>query len=423
LGSALSHDSRRDEVVNAELSAREVGVALQAALKAVVHACPGGMSSVSELSRQLGLGRAICQRVVLCTRASTGDEALLRVPGVRGIEMFIENAAQVGVTKSLLNRAREALKLYEKLVSDAGGSQSRLLKNLGRSGSVGSPASSTRVAMRQVNGEAARKLIWQGMSGITGQRCEAMGMIEIIRPLPHDPDSVEILGASMFVGLECTADAMPVIRNLNVTEVGGNNRPESAPRASSAFSSRPDGLIEAFSDAEIPSAGTRTGNGNILQILNLVGQTSAPLNVAIGHWFSPAGPHPKMGEKPYRLNIGKICTVPTQAMVLDIYLERSMAASCVPEVKGIRTGHRGGLRIPEQLEDRWFDAIPEDLDLVLLGRGATRRSPLAIPRLTELTNFIFAESHLNADQFVGYRLEVSYPIPEVSYVVSFDFDV
>lgn len=409
-------------------SPAEIGERLAAALNAVVDACPGSGESVSEFSRRLGIGRAICQRVVLCTRSGRGEEALLRVPGTRGVEMFIAAAARAGVGRALLDDARRALAMYEQLVSDAGGSQARLLDRLGRNAvqpagpSDRTRARGLRLARRPVTGEAARRLVWEGMCGVTGQRAEGSGRIDIVRPLPHDPESIEIIGASITCELECDADAMPVVRALRLTSAGDGGRPEARAMGSNAFSDRPDGVIEAFSSPGLPAMGSRQTQGQILQILNLDGLAVSPVTVATGHWFSPAGPHPRSGERPYRLNIKKVFTVPSRAMTIDVYLERTMAAACVPEVRALRVCPRGLLENDDQLEDRWYDLLPDDFELVLLGRGLARRSPASCPRMRELTAHLFKESGLNPDQFVGYRVEVAYPLPDVGYIMSFDFE-
>lgn len=402
--------------------AERVGRELQAAFAALLEAFPPRVGSIAEMTRWLDVGRSVCQRVVLGVRdAEDGLEVIERFPGLRGLEQFLDACQRRACAERPLGRARGAFDAYAALIAEAGGSHARLVgeievRRAERSGRAASAEPSDR------DTERWRRQCYEGFVGLTGLSSAARVEVMLVRPVPGDPEGrIESAGASGLIGVEALPHAMPLVRMMRVRGTDAATPADTATieRALTEEGITPGALLRRFTTEPLPTVTTRRDGPLTIQVFNPNGETAAPIDLVASQVFSPERRHPA-AEDPRIYNVGRVLGVPARALVMDVYLHRSLAAQSIPSSSVIRLGLRGMLG-NERPAKRWFDVLPEQPDVVLLGDRLGARHSAAYRRLADLTRYIGDEMDWAGEPWVGYRLEVAYPICDVEYVLSFDF--
>lgn len=111
--------------------------------------------------------------------------------------------------------------------------------------------------------------------------------------------------------------------------------------------------------------------------------------------------------------------VPSRWLVYDVYLHRSFAGRCVPEISVFAPSPLGPLS--GHPSKRWHERIADPLTLQVLGHNPQAVRTAAYSRFEELTAYLFEQAHQSPANFVGYRCLVGNPYWGASYVMTFDF--
>ncbi|MEO1130357.1 MAG: hypothetical protein AAFX05_11725, partial [Planctomycetota bacterium] len=133
----------------------------------------------------------------------------------------------------------------------------------------------------------------------------------------------------------------------------------------------------------------------------------------------PLCPNPQNGDPPV-LNVECLTNVPTENLILDVYLDRRLARASIPSA-GVYRGNVIGPVAARAPDDAWYDRLAETPSLEHLGQGLSRAAARCYPRHAELNRFLFDHMQWSPNRFIGLRLALRYPIPGVSYVITLDF--
>lgn len=396
---------------------------LQSAFRALVRTFPGQASTVTEMARYLGVGRGICQRIMLALRTDLDPlEVLQRFPGTRGLDLFLEAAEMRGIDAAHLSAARAALDEYSALIGAAGGSQRRLIANLARhTNRKDTSKADITATTEESDAVAKRAALFEAVEHITGTRSDSRTEVLILRVRPGSPNEVEMVEASVLADVTADANSMPITRIARVSSSQGASEADRASLEPGAtiLGISPGSILEPFSTVPLPCVTSRLRSGDFIQVFNPNGQTERPLTMAVATAMSPAAPHPRIDDPPL-WNCGMAIAIPSRWLLMDVYLERPLAQACVPSMSVILMGFGGplGHRHPD---DRWQDRFPDAPALQLLGTGVCRRSTKAYPRAAELASYLFERAGWNPDRFVCLRCEVPFPIWNSQYVMTLDF--
>lgn len=400
---------------------------LRSTLGALVNALPEQSSTVTEMSRYLEIGRAVCQRIVLALRSDSGAEDILqRFPGVRGLEQYLDAAERRQIDASLIASARAAVDEYAALIGAAGGSQRRLLANLGgRQRVPNTPLQAgATIGGNESLDEAGRRraALFEAAQAITGNRSHARIEVTFFRVNADDPKSLDMLMASGHVGATADEYSVPVARVTREASPNGDliyDRKE-LDNQKQVLGISPGCILQGFSTHPLPSLVSRLSGGLLIQVFNPEGRVERPFDIVVGTASAPAGTNP-LYESPAIENCGMIIGMPTRWLLMDVYLERSLARQCTPQMSVLRLGMAGPLG-HNHPDSRWYDRIPDEPTLELLGPGLARKPSRAYERSTELAAHLLRRSGWSADQFVCFRCEVQYPYWEMEYVMTFNFE-
>jgi hypothetical protein len=111
---------------------------------------------------------------------------------------------------------------------------------------------------------------------------------------------------------------------------------------------------------------------------------------------------------------------PARRLVFDVYLHRALPPPVAVTAHVLRPGMQGSLG-DARPQSRWFDRLPVEHDLTLLGGHPGDRPSEGYPRLRELTRRLLESMNWSDEPFTGYRLEVPYPVFDLEYVIAADF--
>ncbi len=419
LPDASSPSVSRLEAIRPDVGrADEVGRMLQLAFGQLLRHLPARVGKIAQVARWLDLDRSICQRVVMGVRdAADGLGVLERFPGVRGLEQFVEAAESRGCSAEAAREARKALEAYAQLVSDAGGSQTRLVEHIeglrARNGAHrGAPGAADLERWRRRNYESA--------VGLTGLSSDARVEVVILGPgRDGKPGQVTTVSATGMIGVESAPYAMPLTRRSRLAGLTPVPEPSDtgAPQAKSGLT--PDLLLKPFTSNPPPRVTTRTEGEFLLQIFNIENGTDAPIDITAALAFSWSWENPRDPAANY-YSVGRIIGPPTRKLVFDLYLHRSLPAPSAVTAHVLRPGTQGSLG-DARPQSRWFDRLPIECDLLLLGGEPGDRPSAAYPRLGELTRYLLGAMNWEQERFTGYRFELSYPLFDMEYIIAAEF--
>jgi hypothetical protein len=409
--------------------ARRTGERLQAEFRALVRSFPVEARTIVEMSRWLGVTRPVCQRLLRAIR-HRGDPltALTYFPGVRGLHQVVEAARARGCDDSAVAIASAAVDQYAALIDEHGGSQARLLASLETIET--SPEDSRQETGAADNAQVARRQAFEGVRAQTRREFRTHFGVFLYRPCDDDPQTMDCITAMGMIGVRRMADALPICP-MNRYAYGDQDKDiqiesiADGPLATGA----PISVLQRFCSKPLPRVVARQSNGRLPVLIDPDRATKDPFDVVLGTSFQ-AVDHPACCE-PRILDCSLVSDGPAQDLVMAVYLHRSLARSSIPTLAAYVVGNRGPIASPDTgrydaattnlAADRWFDRLPGRPRLEHLGMGLEQVSCRAYTRYGELIEYLCEAQGWDADEFVGYRCQVSYPVWGVQYLLTFDF--
>lgn len=401
-----------------------IATRLHAAFRALARSFPEQYSTVTEMSRFLGVGRGVCQRIALALRAEDDPlDILQRFPGLRGMEQFVDAAEVRELDSSHIAAARAALDEYAALIGAAGGSQRRLLASIAnrklREGAIPDSAGESHEAAP--DDEEGRAALFHAAQRLIGARCTSRVEVLVLRVRRENPDELEMIEASVLANVTADASGLPITRIARASSSQGATESERAglEPGSSVLGISPGAILEHFSSNPLPTVTSRLRSGDFIQVFNPDGRMDTPIDMAVATAMSPAAMHPRLDNPPI-WNCGMVIAMPSRWLLMDVYLERPLAQACVPSMSVMRMGFNGplGHKYPD---DRWYDRFPDAPPVQLLGAGIARRGTRAYARASELASYLFERAGWNPERFLCVRCEVAFPVWDSQYVMTMDF--
>lgn len=398
--SALSPDER-------ERAAR-VALRLHGDLRRIVQALPEGVRGGSALARHLGVARNTCQRICHAIQEPEADlETLIRLPGVRGLEQFLELVRGKGAPGEAVDLAEASVAQFARLVEELAGSHAKLIDRL---------EVSTRPA-EDDDAEALRRRmdLYAAAVGVTGRR----GRTAVCLNIFHEVDNIlERIAVDGMVGSVVRPGGMPMaISGGDTLRVDRDQHDFRLLDDASARGRTPAAILEEFSTTPLPEVTGRGARGQLLQVIDpdrLEGETEFDLMIArrsTGPAYDEQTGAFALDQSWYLVNC------PTRALVFDVYLHEKLERKVRPAVDAMMW--YPDLTIPGS--ERWISRFPgQGVKLQMLGRGVGSAGTPAWDRHAELSRWIFDRVGLSDREFFGFRCEVEYPIWRAGYCISYE---
>ncbi len=361
------------------------------------------------MSRTLGIDRVTCQRIVASVgKADVEPEILIQLPGVQGLRQFLEAMRKRRGSRAQaeqLAAAGAAIDRFQSLLDSLGGSQRRLRARIMADSVLRAPAASEREV-------PAREALFAAAGEVTGRWSETLIDVRIVRPLRSDPGLTEGLRVRGYLGHRAHAEALPL-------EMGGT-APLQARSAGPAFVPLTDGdgpFLPEFCSRPLPQIISRSAADRTFQLIEPAPDAKdAAMDVVIANRAAqpdihPAAMRPAIGE------MWTLITFPARRMVYDVFLHREIARRCIPSLEV----HLRGFDTHPLGSRRWSTRFPGHQRLEVLSTGLAGVRTNAYSRHQELIETVLTRVGWRADEFVGFRCEVEYPIWRAGYCTVFDF--
>lgn len=410
--SALASDEPlvAEELERLETVARRV----HEELREVVRALPG--SGASQLSRELGVERTTCQRVVQAvTVAFAGAGLVGKLPGVKGLRQFLAASREAGAEASLVDGAEAAVDALETLMHDLGGSQSRLVRRLEASG--GTLAAADLLVEVEREGPIRERLFEAGTQ-LTGQFSDLSLATFVFRPSPGQPQLIDMGQLRGFFGHHMRRDAMPFSVHwwLHAAEEAGDESFRTLDRE--PLRGRSAGIVlEQFSSRPLPQITSRGPRDRRVMVIDPSSlEEGSAFDVVTAGRTDAGQPHPAH-DTPPRHEVWVLGRFPARVLLFDVFLHRSMARQCIPSVgRYVITPS-----LSETMDRRWLDRFSGGPTLQLLEPGLGQVAHRAYPRYRQLLQHFFDRLDWDPADYVGYRCEAVYPQWGAGYCMTFDY--
>lgn len=389
--------------------AARIAVRLQADLGALVRALPEPARGASGMARHLELVRPTCQRIVQSlAETEPSPEMLTSLPGVRGLEQFIEAVAAHGGDPRSIDIASTAVRQFGAFLDRIGGSQSKLAAKLKQDRSV--------VGSDDLRAETERAAVFDAVARMMGRQIETAFSVYAFRPSGEDDSMLERMLAHGQIGSRVRPGGMPMVltsgNTMSFEEPGGPARLlDNAPATGKTQSA----ILAPFTTHPLPTVTSRGSKGKLVQVIDPETLDSEiEIDIALGE----RSRHPMVDEhgKPTLNEVWTLVNAPTRQLLFDVYLEERLERQYRPSVDA----QMWYPNLSSPGDDRWITRFPSQPRLQLLGRGLSQAASPANARHAELTAFFFDRLGLDPDRFVGFRCEVAYPIWRAGYRMAFE---
>lgn len=419
-----SEQASSDEVLTPqELSeCEQVARRMHSELRPVIDALPMDQRGASAMSRLLGVDRAVCQRFVFTLSKREPDaRSLVDLPGPDGIRSIISAAARKKlIGGDALASSKAAVERFQEVIEAHAGSQRKLKARLDAASPV---AINSRVV--STSGDEAlstRKRMFAPSCEVTGRWSETLLSMRFIR-VHGGNDGTPAVRESAFVRGYLGHVARPDAIAMET----GESRPLFSPGAREpgfktlsedpAASTTADLVLPEYSSHPMPRVVTRTDHARLLHLIDIPeDQLGKPNDIVIAGRESQQEPHPASWRPPIA-EVGLLTLYPARRLLLDVFLHRDLASKCIASA----SAH---LWTPDQAVGRacrWSTRLRGNLPLKLLGFGLSNLATPHFARQQDLAADVYRRMDWDPDEFVGYRLEVSYPIWRAGYYEVFDF--
>ncbi|MBK7404009.1 MAG: hypothetical protein IPJ41_05120 [Phycisphaerales bacterium] len=382
---------------------------LRADLGGLLRALPEQAQAASGLSRYLDVVRPTCQRIVqtLAEPAAT-PETLVSLPGVRGLEQFLEAVRGHGVPQQAIEIAAAAVRQFEAFLDQIGGSQAKLAARL--------TTSRARPEAGSLEAEAERAGLFEAAARVTGRRIDTAVSLHVFQPAADDDSMLERMLAHGVIGSRIRPGGMPMVlcsgNTLTLEQPDGPARLlDDAPAAGKTQSA----ILAPFTTRPLPTVTSRGSKGKLVQVIDpdsLSGEIE--LDIMLGE----RSRHPMYDESGATTfdEIWTLVNAPTRQLIFDVYVEERLERRFRPSVDA----QMWYPNLSSPGDDRWITRFPSQPRLQLLGRGISQAASPAYSRHAALTAFFFERLGLDPNRFVGFRSEVAYPIWRAGYRMAFE---
>ncbi|MFI4896568.1 MAG: hypothetical protein ACIARR_01955, partial [Phycisphaerales bacterium JB059] len=300
---------------------------LQGELRSIVQAFPAHAQGASGMARHIDVVRNTCQRVVSVLQETHPDaETLIRLPGVKGLDQFLDGALRSGADADAVELARAAVRDFERFIKENAGSQSKLAERIASTARPGAPA--PRLCDLE-----ARAHLYQAAVGVTGRSCEVAISIEAYRPVPGDASRIERAVVNGLIQTGVTPGGIPASILAGDT-LDPDEEPQPSPVSLDNEPTRgatPSSILSAFSSSPLPLVTTRGSGSQLVQVID-------PERVEPGTLFDIVTArrfiHPSRNPDatPALDAVWSLVNCPSQRLLFDVYFHRDMERRFRPSI-------------------------------------------------------------------------------------------
>jgi hypothetical protein len=381
----------------------------RAALSGLLEAASVDPTKARETARVLNVNRGVVWRVSRVVGAEDDVTAATHIPGPVGMERLIDACRARGVAEPALEVARQAVREFHDVVQLHSGDRRTLEILLANNG-----AQSTSADL-----ESARRAMFDGGCAVWGVRAEARIRSMFLLPAADDPRMMDEADIAGYVALRRLRQTpWPMSYRAAYTDDGSTDVPREEPIDLASAST--DGhlqLVREFCnprDLVINKVITPRAIRHELPVS--AAGSSDPITCVFGAIHRSIYPVRRTENCKF---VGGILVLdtPLERVIFDAFVHRSIAVAGPPKVRLLdRMTRPHGFNI-EELES---EALPIDTTPRRLGPGSAGTVTPHVPWYPRMIESVVRRLGVSSDEFIGYRVEITYPPIPTGLVVFFD---
>lgn len=383
--------------------ARETARTLQGAFGEALQSVGADPKTPQSIVNLVGLNKNLAWKISRIIQAEDAASALDLMPGSSGIRIFLKAIEKAGVKQEYIQRSREAVEAYERLIQTHSGDRATLEMMGSELDKVG----------RQHRDEQHRKLLFQGASYVFGAQARVITKIGAVFP-SEEPGHMNFATISGFIDFrrirpdvtwtmakrDSSNDDGTEMSRARWVPLDPSKPATDAPPLMTDFCSKPipDLLrVETTREIRYELPAGEIGNTGALTCLIAMVQKDLPMYRTAENLI---GTHAAR------------CEVPAELMNVDMFCHRSLAFTHQPEVTlhsnvGEYAYSRDGAQLPfnERVQDLGYSSVPPPAP--------------EIPRYRELVEAMFSLIGIPLSEFNGYRVKMNYPAYPTALVMGY----
>ncbi|MEM1185553.1 MAG: hypothetical protein AAGI53_11225 [Planctomycetota bacterium] len=364
---------------------------------------PVKAQTASGLSRFLDLERTTCQRLVSgISESATQVRLVAQLPGAQGLRMVANSIRAQGADTT---SALASIEDYDAVVTRLAGSQSKLIRRINAPGASAEP--------QVTPDQNATRVLFESAAAFTGRSSDLWVAAHVFTPTER-ADRVRQGRVHGLLGHRSARNAVPLTVHVFATndpthEDGIGFQPVRA--------ERDDGVLEEFSTSPAPIVRSKTPGVSVVQSIDR--DPDAPLDDPIDVMFALDGQtaHPAVLDRRCE-EVWSLVNFPVRRMLFDVYLHRELARTCIAELDH----HLWRPDFESEDGERWQTRFPSNPGLQMLPRGKEGVATDAWDRYPDLLSVLFEHHEAEADDYVGFRCDVAFPVWRTGYRINLDFD-
>lgn len=380
----------------------------------LLAALPAEARSASGMARHLRIERTVCQRLISGIESDpSGPGTLTDIPGPTALGNLIAALRKKRIDDAAVRRLAAAIDVYAEFLVRIGGNQRTLSRRL----LVTRPQLAAKRAAdiadfgpEGESSESVRHRLFAAARELLGISSQVEVMAQIIS-MTGRPERVQYAGVDGSIGYRARPGSPPYVLNRRTASAGTEFT--SPDHTEDAVLGNGRSLLKRFSSQPLPRLTTVARNGELAQLIDH--QPGHSFDAVFCGGAITDEPHPREQTPPIQ-EIWALMNTPTQALIFDVFLHKSLAIHCIPGVDV----HQWRLNVASTT-DRWSSRVEGGPRLQILGTGLSQSDSDLYPRHRELLTELFRLSGHNPDDFVGHRCEVRYPAWRLGYRMFFDF--
>jgi hypothetical protein len=384
------------------------GAGLLAGMGSVLDAVPEAPRGPQALARRLGIDKVLASRLLAAMRSADPLFVVHRTPGPEPLRRTLDAAARVGVEPALVDRARDAVDRFERLIRDEVGDRASLDAIV----SAWLPEARREFELRR------KQSAFKAMSHLRGAMAGSLMATVVLAPSEGEPGRLDVVWLNGLFG------AVRLRPRAGVRVATRRLAPEQTARRPLTLSGEPiedvaHARVEEFCSSPAPAFSVDRAGQSVHYSLagdgygprSAVDLVTAEVNRAEMRGSVPPG----SGRKGHFF---AEVSLPVELLQFDVFLHRSVYPGANPEVRVYDTSFEGVADANDRARD--IDILDVIERAEPLGDGLAGARSAEVPRYLDLLRHAFHRLGWEAGEFRGFRCRVEYPIYGSQVTMLFD---
>lgn len=390
-----------------------VGRRLAEEMRAVLIALGWPERSARGIAKLLGIDMNICHRAASAAKAAADPvEALRKTPGIEGIGQLRLAAGRAGVNPMLLDALDAATVMLTSLLDQHGGSLNRLREALDNPADPNNPDAWTKKDQL-----ASRRAAFGAIAACTGSQVDTHALSVFLREAGKTgAEHLEGLSLHAYVGWRSRSGGMPMLLSTiarSRTDTSSDDVAASSPDTSLNEST----IVERYCSKPLPMLTAHAAaSEQSLLVLDPSQQSQQDHTLVLA---SPVRNivNPRLGLTRQHTSFVR-CRYPTKELVMDVYLSRELASTCVPSA-GVYWSAKW---LTDGQAAPWHDRVPGPTSVLVSPGSAVDNPSKSCPWYAQMVSEAASQYGWNLGAMVRHRLHVAYPLWGAAHLIMFDFD-